>query len=150
VVRIGGVLSTSLARPLYPTGASPNDRNVSLISAQGYLLSIEPDGSLAGSTTASFESADCSGPALIFAGNIRAGSVFGAGFSNSAYFVPRTAPPTVTNPTRNSRSTSTVACEANVSAFVGVYYRASVNNPATTGVDLGTGRPINLTVDFAP
>jgi hypothetical protein len=87
---------------------------------------------------------------LIFAGNIRAGTVVGAGLTNSAYFVPRTSPPTVTNPTRNSRSTSTVACEANVLTLTGVHYRASVNNPATTGVDLGTGRPINLTVDFAP
>jgi hypothetical protein len=150
VVRIGGVLSTSLARPLYPTAVGPSTANVNLISAQGYLLAIDPTGDLVGSVTASFESTDCSGPALIVSSNIRAGTVFGTGFANSAYFVPRTGAVTVNNPTRNSRSTSSVACEANVSALTGLYYRANVNSPATTGVDLGSGRPINVTVDFAP
>jgi hypothetical protein len=69
--------------------------------------------------------------------------------NRSLYYVPRTGATVVTNPTRNSRSTSSVLCEANVSAFTGDYYRAPANVPATTGID-ALPQPIGVIINYVP
>ena len=146
---INGTASTALPRPLYPVAHTGYQGRGVFVSAQGYQIGIDSDGDVAGSPSASYASGDCSGPALIFTELMPAGSLAGSGNANALYYVPRTGATVVTNPTRNSRSTSSVACEPNVSALVGDHYQAPPNNPAVTGID-PLPRPANVLVNFVP
>jgi hypothetical protein len=149
-VTINGTLSTSLARPLHPVSPGGYGGNVSLISTQGYIVSIAPGGLVAGSTTASYASSDCSGPTLVFTNNfVHPGGIVGAGNTRALYYLPKTGATVVTNPTRNSRSTGSAVCEANVSALTGDYYIMPPNNPAVTGVDT-IAMPVTVAIDYVP
>ncbi len=116
---------------------------------RGYFIAISQDGLGAGSTTASYVSTDCSGPALIFTGNVRPGMVTGQGNVRALYYVPKTSPVVLTDPTRNSRSTGSASCEANVSAMTGKYYSAPPNAPAVTGID-PLPSPAMVGIDYVP
>jgi hypothetical protein len=138
-----------LARPLHPLSAGGYSSPTDLISTLGYRVGIDSDGRYSGSSTASYQSNDCTGPALISSSFAGPGQLAGLGLSRALYYIPRTGATLVTNPTRNSRSTSSVVCEANVSAFVGDYYLAPVNVPATTGID-ALSQPIGVSVNYVP
>jgi hypothetical protein len=147
--RINGTLSSALPRPLHAVTIGAYGTNVEFVSTQGYFLGISQDGQAAGSTTASYTSTDCSGPALIFTGNVRPGMVVGQGNVRALYYVPKNSPTVVADPTRNSRSTGSVSCEANVSALTGTYYAAPANSPAVTGID-PLPSPAMVGIDYVP
>ena len=149
-VTINGTLSTSLTRPLYPTVVTGFGDRWAFISETGYTIGVDPDGTFAGDSTASYESYDCTGPALVSGAQARPGLVMGEGNPNTLYYVPKSSPDTVIAPSRHSRYTaSSGACELNDTAFSGLYYRAPINDPTVTGVGFTAG-PVTLGAEFVP
>lgn len=149
-VSINGTLSTAMALPLYPLNVGGPTQPTTLISQQSYIVTLSLDGIVAGSGTALFESNDCSGPVLVQDNTGRPGHVLGYGNGNRLFYIARTGSAPVASPTRNSRSTLSIVCEAGTSALTGSsFYRAQPNVPATTGVDL-PARPLSHSFNYIP
>jgi hypothetical protein len=149
-VKINGTLSTALARPLYPINVSGYAGAVALLSPQGYIMQIDAGGTVGGSGTATYASADCSGPALVVTTTANPGGVIALGTQNKLYYIPRTGATILTNPTPASRSNTTLGtCGAYNTQITGTVYSAPLNVPATTGVD-PLAEPITVTIDYLP
>jgi len=150
VAKINGTLSTALPRPLVATSVGGYSGNVDFISALGYIVSLQPDGLPAGGSSAYYLSTDCSGPALITTGFARAGMVLGLGNgARKLYYVPKSGATVLTDPTRQSRSTTAQVCELNNSLMSGPYFSAPPNVPATTGVD-SFPASTSVIIDYVP
>lgn len=147
--RINGTLTSSFPRPLYATTAGGYGTNVELISTQGYIVSITADGYPSGQSTAYYASNDCSGPVFVFVGNARPGVISANGNARTMYYVPKTGATVLTDPTRNSRSTGSIVCEAGTATLTGKYYSAPVNAPAVTGID-NLSLPAMVSIDYVP
>lgn len=152
-VKINGTVSTALANPLHSMGFNITSATTgSFVSTLGYVVGIQQNGGvweLAGGINANYESNNCTGPSLSSTGNQVPGTVIGLGntilATRKAFYIPKTGATVLTNPTRNSRATSALACEVATVALVGDFYRAPVNDSAVTGVNIPAS---NFTVSF--
>jgi hypothetical protein len=138
-----------MPRPLYPIYVGGYSGAVALISPQSYIVSIDAGGTIGGSGTATYSSANCTGPALVANTTVNPGGVLALGSASKLYYIPRTGATTVTNPTPGSRSNSSAACAAYTTQMTGVFYVAPDNVPATTGVD-PVVEPVSVQIDYLP
>jgi hypothetical protein len=150
-VKIAGVLSTAMPRPLYPINIGGYSGAVALISQQSYIVQIDAGGAVSGSVTATYASSDCSGPALIATTTANPGAVVALGVQNKLYHVPRTGATILTDTIPGSRSNSTTynPCGTYTSVLTGTYYVAPLNVPTTTGID-PMAEPVSVQIDYLP
>ncbi|HEX7768630.1 MAG TPA: hypothetical protein VF422_01235, partial [Dokdonella sp.] len=122
---------------------------VALISTQGYILQIDAGGTIGGSSTATYLSPDCTGPALLVSTTINPGGVAALGQLSRLYYVPRTGATVLTDPYPGSRSNGSNLCMPYSSQIFGSVYSAPPNDPAITGIDAMV-EPVTVQIDYLP